>query len=73
MIVAATGKPQKVRVMSDNYATFLVDERQLCFVALSAQPGFNCSRDIDTVLTQGTRNIRVNVFVQMEPDAFSHG
>jgi len=73
MIVAATGKPQKVRVMSDNYATFLADERQLCFVALSAQPDFNRSRDIDVVLTQGTRNIRVNVFVQVEPNTFSHG
>ncbi len=73
MISALAGKAQEINIVSDEHAAFCSYKVQLSQIALCPQTRFYRRRNIRAVVPKAIPDIRVNILVQMEANAISHG
>lgn len=59
--------------MCDQHPPFSPSIVQLVSITRHAKTSFDRRTDVDPVLAQCARDVRVDVFVEMKPDPFSHG
>jgi hypothetical protein len=73
MISAFRSQSQEVSIMGDQYPPCSLGIRQLGAIARRAKTNFDRRADVDAVLSQRSRNIRVDVFVKVVTDPVRHG
>ena len=73
MIDFFRSQSQEVSIMGDQHPLLPLNISQLSRITRRAQTNLDRRADIDAVLAQRSRNIRVDVFVEMETDPVRHG
>lgn len=72
MVCSAACDTEEIGVVGDDHPALASGEGELIAIRSRTQAGLLGGGDIDTVLPQGSCDVRVDRLVEMEADAFSH-
>jgi hypothetical protein len=73
MIAGLARDPKEIRVMRHDDPLGGASKLQMGLIVAGAKPGFRSRRDVGTVATKGVGDRRIDVFVEMKANPFSHG
>ena len=69
MVGILSSHSKEVSIVTDQHATFSPGEGQLIHVTGRAQANINCCADIDAMAPQCSRNVGIDLFIEVETDA----